>query len=726
MGAPSSLTATLDADLTPNVDIPTADRPPSCFFPVTRNCLQPNDVETWDRLYASALGLVDSVASQVARSSSLSAEPLGTPLVADTTQWAPYFYAMDTWRVARSLTLNYGLTYGWQTPPSEQQGRQTVVINTANGQEIAPIPFLNERIAAASQGQIYNPQIAYLPVNSGHLPLYKIDRTNLAPRAGLAWHLSFNTWLLRALFGSNQSVLRLGAGIYYDRTNTVQDVTLPMLGGGFGQVIAAQGPLCNASGAPGPSCTASSLANPALSSFRVGQDGQIPIPGATQASNRVVPSTPLGEVLSFADDPDFKTGRSYEEDLTIQRQFGPTTILEAAAVVRMGRDLPESVNLDQAPYFMFDPSSGQTFAQAYEAVARELRNGQPVTPQPWFEDLAPKIVGTAACPAAATSSTACLATRNTAAFLNGLVSSLFNAVDTFRATEGLPAIVNQQTEIQEMRTYEGRSNYQGFMVTLRKQMSSTLSFQLNYTRSKALDNGILNQGSASYYGNGFYPNSSYGLSPFDEKNVITADFVYALPFGQGHRFHFRSKLDQAIRGWSMSGIFTRHSGLPLTVAESTQAWGNGLALGPNTAAITPLAPLTELNPAVLGSGNIASNGNPATGGTGMNIFSDPVTTYNDTAPINLSTNGRDGSANALLGLPYWNLDYELRKQTPIGERLKGDFSVEFFNLLNHPNFSTPSLSLTSPESFGVISSTLVPPDRTQSSRWIELTFRLEF
>jgi len=55
-----------------------------------------------------------------------------------------------------------------------------------------------------------------------------------------------------------------------------------------------------------------------------------------------------------------------------------------------------------------------------------------------------------------------------------------------------------------------------------------------------------------------------------------------------------------------------------------------------------------------------------------------------------------------------------------------EISADFFNLFNHVNFFDPSLNINSPETFGVISSELIPANRTPGSRWIELGLRVSF
>jgi hypothetical protein len=94
--------------------------------------------------------------------------------------------------------------------------------------------------------------------------------------------------------------------------------------------------------------------------------------------------------------------------------------------------------------------------------------------------------------------------------------------------------------------------------------------------------------------------------------------------------------------------------------------------------------------------------------------------------VQLSSTGRTGSANPMYGLPFWNFDMRVAKTTSITERFKLGFSADFFNVFNHQNFANPSLSITSPATFGVINSTFTPSNRTNAARWIEMGLRLDF
>jgi hypothetical protein len=47
-------------------------------------------------------------------------------------------------------------------------------------------------------------------------------------------------------------------------------------------------------------------------------------------------------------------------------------------------------------------------------------------------------------------------------------------------------------------------------------------------------------------------------------------------------------------------------------------------------------------------------------------------------------------------------------------------------VFNHHTYNDPGFSLQSPNSFGVITSTLTPANRTNSARWVQFGLRLDF
>lgn len=739
IGSLNSLVATLDADVSGTLNIPDANRPPG---------LSTSDATKWDRLYAASLGLINNVGILAIRDGNLQPKPLGATLVAKTTLRSYNFFAQDTWRLSQSFTLTYGLAYGWQTTPHELNQQQTLIANHDAGDAIInAFDYINAKQKAAQSGDVFNPTLSYIPIkNSGRSDVFAVDYGNWAPRASAAWNPGFHEGLLSRVFGNRKTVVRGGYGIAYDRVNTVQSVIIPMLGVGFAQTINVKTPLCSASGTPGQSCGVDTT--PGGSVFRVGIDGQIPTPAAPSAlSSPIVPAQGLSEILSFQNDPQFKVGRSHSIDFTIQRSLPGQMIFEAGYVGRFGRNLPNSVNFNSAPYFFKDKSSGQTFAQAFDAVATQLRNGQAVTNQPWFENQLPNLQtfsavasqnGIFSCPTAS-SATSCLVQNSAAAFKQDLASSLFLTMDLSRAfLLNLPAYDNTQVLELFTRTSRDKSNYNALILDLRNNSWHGFLFDFNYTFSKSLDTVGAVQNDARYYSSSFNTHLDYGPSFFDRPHVFNAIFNYDLPFGKTLLKSSHATINKVTGGWYTAGIFRKSSGLANIVSVSGQSFGGGLDFGTN-AGMIPTVPVGTLGGGSVNSGvcstgagsggngpNCPHPGAPASTGTGLNYFADPATAITKFRPALLSSDTNDGRNSPLRGLGFWNLDVRFGKSTTITERVKAEFSFDFFNIFNHPNFLDPSFDTTNPSNFGVINTQLIPADRISGSRWIQFGFRIDF
>lgn len=727
VGSLASLVAVMDADVGGAQSLPAADRPPACGGAITTFCLSSAaDIQTWDRLYAAALGIVDNISVLATRDGSLNPLPFGTPLIANANMQAYDFYGQDTWRIRPTLTLTFGLAYGWQTPPTEANNEQTFIVNAANSQIFTGQGYITQKEQAALQGQPFNPTIGYLPIaKSGRSRIYNTDYGDWGPRASLAWSPSYSDRFRGSLFGKGKTVVRVGFGIYYDRINNVQSVEIPQLGVGFAQTLVIKTPNCQVSGAPGTGCNIAG-SDPGSSGYRVGVDGNIPVPTIPAVSSPIVPSVPFGESLSFSLDPSFKVGRSYSTDFTIQRELPGNMLLEVGYIGRLGRDLPNSFDFDSSPYMFKDTASGQSFAQAFDNVEAQLASGvkaNQLAPQPWFEDQLPglsTLTFKGACSGAVANSTQCLVTNNSGPFNSHNVSSIFQSMGLDRLAMGLTPYNSLQVALALfVRTNNDFSNYHAATVSLTKRPSHGLSFDMNYTFSKSLDNLGTVQNSASTYETSFNPTLEYGPSLFDRTHVFNAIFDYDLPAGRGHKFHIgNSVLDKVIEGWYTSGVFRAASGVPRGVFAGN--FGGGSFSGSQN--LIPLANPSSFS----GAANFGVTGKTFGTAGNVNIFPNPDAAAADFRYPLLSSDTRDGSGNPVRGLGLWNLDSRLGKVTSFHERFKVEISADFFNIFNHVNFVDPSFNLLNPATFGVINTELVPADRTQGSRWIELGLRVSF
>ncbi|MBS1807112.1 MAG: carboxypeptidase regulatory-like domain-containing protein [Acidobacteria bacterium] len=714
LGSLTSLVYELNARTATSV--PAANRPATCGSGVTTNCLQTGDVARWNDLYTGALGIVDRAGILAMRDSQLNLLPLNTPIQIDSQYHSLEFYGNDVWRLRNNLTLTAGLTYALQTAPVDKNGRQSFIIDTATKQIITSKDYLEQRRQAALQGNVYNPTLGWLPIReSGRDRIYPTDKNNFGPRLSAAWTPNFRADWLRKLTGEQKTVLRGGYSVTYDRINATAIIALPIFGVAFVQTSACEGPRRDGT------CVLGS--NP-TNAFRIGVDGTtVPLPIVSQGTSPVIPggsavpgSNTSAETLQFSIDPDLTHGYSHSIDFTIQRELPGNFLVEVGYAGRLSRNLQQTIQLNSVPLFMKDSASGQSFAQAYDAVATALRTGQSPAAQPWFENQfrGATFCGTGAC-------TAALVAAQGGNFQIGAVNTLFNFLNTRR-----PAgpIINRQVTNISVRTNGGLSNYHALFATVTKRFSSGMSFTANYTLSRALDQLGVNQelfgSGGSSNSNGFDLNLDYGPALFDRTHVFNSLFSYELPIGKGKRWNVgNTVLNRIVGGWYLSGIYTANSGLPLSVGQHAQAFGGD----PNDFAIVSGAiPKGKLDfgNAVNASAGVNGVGTNAGGsGPGLNYFANPEAAYNSFRPILLSQDTRHGRG-VLRGFPRWNLDLSIGKKTQITERLKTVFSFDMINALNRVEFNDPGMDLRNRGAFGVITSQFASP------RQIQLGLRLEF
>lgn len=108
------------------------------------------------------------------------------------------------------------------------------------------------------------------------------------------------------------------------------------------------------------------------------------------------------------------------------------------------------------------------------------------------------------------------------------------------------------------------------------------------------------------------------------------------------------------------------------------------------------------------------------------MFADPSKVFSEFRNVNLTSDGVNGAANPITGLPLMNFDFGVGKRTQIFERYSVSYSAQFFNFFNNVNFVTPTLSLGNPTTFGAITRQLIPTNRQAGSRWIEMELRVDF
>lgn len=133
---------------------------------------------------------------------------------------------------------------------------------------------------------------------------------------------------------------------------------------------------------------------------------------------------------------------------------------------------------------------------------------------------------------------------------------------------------------------ESNQNYNGGEVIYRKRSGHGLSFTANYTFAKNLTNSTGPATPSNISGGSNFPQNAYNLGAeygpagFDIRHMLTATWVYELPFSRGKLIGTNANrlVDDVIGGWKISGNATLYSGFPVTI-QATNVAGVNQATG---------------------------------------------------------------------------------------------------------------------------------------------------
>ena len=239
------------------------------------------------------------------------------------------------------------------------------------------------------------------------------------------------------------------------------------------------------------------------------------------------------------------------------------------------------------------------------------------------------------------------------------------------------------------------ASYNALQASLVRRFDSGLGYTIAYTWSKTLD-----EGGDGYFGveggvpeDPYNPKGSRGPASFDIPQILTANVIYELPFGTGKQFSTGNRFaDYVIGNWQVNGIFSARSGqhINVTAAGDIANTGNGGTYERADLVGDPFQ-----------SGPIAGNPGctPPAGQTRTRLqWFNPCAF----ATPKIGTLG-NAPRNFIQAPNYWGLDTSVHRLFPIRESLALKIDVEAFNVLNHPVLGSPASSVTTPASFGQIS-----------------------
>lgn len=630
--------------------------------------------------------------------------PVGAPVVRNY-RWNEYeFYAQDSWKATKDLTLTYGLRYSYQQVPAETSGNQVSVCQLV-GTSCAPgnfslSQFVNTSGTLAAEGKAASGagELAF-PLSgryNGKPDYWTPEKLNFAPRFAVAYSPSVDSGFWGKVLGNNLTSIRAGYSLVYDHfgagiTNSFDTE------GSFGLSSSLQ-----------TSAGALKIANaPRFTSLTAVPQSLLPAAPAVG-----FPSVPpaIG-AISWAEDSAVKTPYAHLIDLSITRQIGSGSSFEVSYVGHLGHRLLEQEDVSMPTNLA---AAGTTYFQAAAQLAKLARmnnaNGvDPSTVQPipyWetlFGALAHQDIGYG---------TQWTATQN---IYQVFQANLYNEANALYALDMSDSVtgagINPNGAYPSNRFYHdqfsalyawrsiGSSNYNALQAVYRQKVGFGLQFDLNYTYSKSLDTTsqaerLGNSGSNNYAQifNTWEPNQLYGASDFDVRHQFNSNYVWTLPFGRGQRFAsgIGRFADLAIGGWQTTGIVRWTSGFPFGVSNG----GNY----PTNYTIEGYA--TQIGPIPTKHGKLNQR------------FADPKAAV---AAFDFTLPGFSGTRNPMRGDGYFSVDSGLGKTFSVTERFKLKAGVEVFNVTNSVRFDPHSISANvgNRKNFGIASTELTNPRLAQ-------------
>jgi hypothetical protein len=219
------------------------------------------------------------------------------------------------------------------------------------------------------------------------------------------------------------------------------------------------------------------------------------------------------------------------------------------------------------------------------------------------------------------------------------------------------------------------SNYHSLQAQLQRKFSGNSVVNVAYTWSHGLTTDPADRST----GGSALPQTptdiagNYGPNIADRRNVLTANFVWELPWlREQHGF-----VGHALGGWEFTGVQTFQSGLPLTATIGNAGCNSGSgtncldAIGSACFGATPIGCRVNL----VGDPN---SGAPHTYAQWFNASAlQPAPAGQTTEPTE-----RPGAIRAP---GFWVTDLSLFKNIKFTERFTGQFRLESFNTFNHTN-----------------------------------------
>lgn len=556
-------------------------------------------------------------------------------------------YGQDSWRVTPNLTLNYGLRWEMIQPWYDAQGKIETLVPGLQSVLLPP---------GTCPGCTGSPTGWVVPGDPG-IPqtLAPTQYANFSPRLGLAYSPGWTSGFLAKLTGGpGKTSIRIGYGLFY---TSVEDLTQ------FQELGDAPFGLFWFDG--------NAFFEQPFTDRGTGTTTQrFPFTPAPAPLTRPFPNFNWAQVEPISGSPAYEHtnkvpyGEHYE--MSIQRQFGSSTVLSVSYVGTQGHKLLTSIEAN--------PGNAALCLQLNQAPF----NPNPATPVcgPGGEGTVYTLPPGVAFPAAAIA--------NPSVQLTNQPCAPPSVLNTCNAVNGTYTVLGPQngTQVFGNNPFEAtiaQSSYNSLQVSV-KHTGNISTFLFGYTFSKCMDDASeLIEGI-----NPFDPKASMALCAFDVTQNFVASYETKVPFDRA--FHTSSGWKNVLAsGWAVSGITSFVTGLPVSLSFPGD---NSLTGTQNTSA--PID-LPDYYPT---EGPLYINKNPRSGQPYFN--NTPVPNPNLACGVpqpgvvfGCETLGQIGNARRRFfygpGLNNW--DMALLKDTKLTETKTLQFRFEAFNVWNHTQFS---------------------------------------
>jgi hypothetical protein len=560
----------------------------------------------------------------------------------------------DSWRVHHNLTVNYGVRYDVEFPPTFKPPQGLAL-----------------------------PAYSALGLQKG----IKTDKNNIQPRIGIAWDPK----------GDGKTVVRASFGMFYDH---------PLLGLYFlgdasdgstsGQLAFGGTGFCTAAGAPGnlnaipifqgnlinpasPQCAPSPVPQANTNLFYEPNQQQFQSLNTPNSvflnQNYLNPSTfmPLAfQPFGYPQSKNFVYAYSQQANLTIERDLGGGFALSLAYNFNGGRHLNRPINAN--------PVNGALMVQNLQAAVAAGVNH--ITDSPFTVTGCGVGPGGPYVPAALTNF-----------FRPGGVNPsiglalLSNPATAPCVTAVLPAVqqiygLNTSCNLfsptltgcipfgdMDANYSNGSSVYHGLTANLRKRFSNHYEFLASYTWSHAIDDSTDLQSTLTPQ-DSFFPGADRSTSLFDQRHRFVLSGVY-----QSGKLSGTGIVSKFLSNWTFAPQIELSSGRPFNIITGT---GDNYQLSSLTG-----RPNTFVNAQCSAINDLPVNSKFSPTG----VFQEPcVFSFNGTLA------SLDGNLGRNAGITPWTVFDDLRvaKRVYFGERFNMDLIADMFNIANVYNVAAVS------------------------------------